>query len=87
MTFTPKKDLANHIRFIAEYEDGSSDGFAVPECTLDQGPGKMSIARIVAHEWQTDGYLKPGKIVSVRRLTTEEFLSDMFGFDGTGRSL
>ena len=22
----------------------------VPECTLDQGPGKMSIARIVAHE-------------------------------------
>ena len=21
MTFTPEKDLANHIRFIAEYED------------------------------------------------------------------
>ena len=80
MTFTPKKDLANHIRFIAEYEDGSSDGFAVPECTLDQGPGKMSIARIVAHEWQTDGYLKPGKIKSVRRLTTEEFMSGVMGW-------
>ena len=25
MTFTPEKDLANHIRFIAEYENGSSD--------------------------------------------------------------
>ena len=35
---------------------------SVPECTLDQGPGKMSIARIVTHEWQTDGYLKPGTI-------------------------
>ena len=43
---------------------------------LDQGPGKMSIARIVAHEWQTDGYLKPGKIVGVRRLTTEEFVQN-----------
>ena len=35
MTFTPEKDLANHIRFIAEYEDGSSDVFAVPECSLE----------------------------------------------------
>ena len=69
----PEGDLTNHIRFIAEYEDGSSDVFAVPECTLDQGP--MPIARIVAREWQTDGYLKPGKIVGVRRLTTEEFMS------------
>ena len=34
----------------------------------------MSIARIVAPEWQTDGYLKLGKIVGVRRPTTEEFL-------------
>ena len=75
MTFDPEGDLRNHIRFIAEYEDGSSDVFAVPECTLDQGPGKMSIAHIVAREWQTDGYLKPGKIVGVRRLTTEEFMS------------
>ena len=50
MTFTPEKDLASRIRFIAEYEDGSVDNFAVPECTLDQGPGKISSARIVAHE-------------------------------------
>ena len=39
----------------------------------------MSIARIVAHEWQTDGYLKPVKIKRVRRQTTGKFLSDMFG--------
>ncbi len=75
MTVNPEGDLKNHIRFIAEYEDGSSDVFAVPECTLDQGPGKMSIARIVAHEWQADGYLKPGQIERVRRLTTEESLA------------
>ena len=76
MTFTPEADLKNHIRFIAEYEDGSSDGFAVPECTLDQGPGKMSIARIVAHEWQTDGYLKPGKIVGLPWLPRAEFVQN-----------
>ena len=35
----------------------------------------MSIARIVAPEWQTDGYLKLGKIVGVRRPTTEESLA------------
>ena len=35
----------------------------------------MSIALIVAHEWQTDGYLKPGEIKRVQRLTTEEFMS------------
>ena len=26
-----------HPRFIADYEDGSEDMFAVPECTLGQG--------------------------------------------------
>ena len=66
MTFTPEADLKNHIRFIAEYEDGSSDVFAVPECSLNQGP--MPIARIVAHEWQADGYLPHGGIIAVRRL-------------------
>ena len=30
-----------HPRFVAMYEDGSTDVFAVPECTLDQGPGKI----------------------------------------------
>ena len=77
MTLNPRRDIANHIRFVAEYEDGLLGLFAVPECSLNQGP--MPIASIVAHEWQADGYLPAGKIVSVRRLTTEEFLSDMFG--------
>ena len=81
MTFTPEKDLAEHVRLIAVFEDGTTDVFAIPECSLEQGP--MPIARIVAHEWQTDGYIKPGKIVGVRRLMTEEFLSDMFGAAGS----
>ena len=54
-------DLAEHVRFVAMYEDGSIDHFAIPECSLNQGP--MPIARSVAREWQTDGYLKLGKIV------------------------
>ena len=60
------------------YEDGSVDHFAIPECSLNQGP--MNIARSVAREWQTDGYLKPGKIVGVRRLTTEELRSGVMGW-------
>ena len=76
MTFTPEADLKNHIRFIAEYEDGV---FAVPECSLNQGP--MPIARSVAREWQGDGYLKPGKIVGLRRPTVEESI-EMLGLSG-----
>ena len=49
------------------------DVFAVPECSLNQGP--MPIARIVAREVADNGYLPPGKIVRVRRLTSEEFMS------------
>ena len=56
----------------------SIDHFAIPECSLNQGP--MNIARSVAREWQTDGYLKPGKIVGVRRLTTEELMSGVMGW-------
>ena len=41
-----------------------SDVFAIPECSLDQGP--MNILPIVAHEWQQDGFLKPGVIVGIR---------------------
>jgi hypothetical protein len=69
MTLTPKQDLANHVGFIAEYDDGSKDVFAVPQSTLDQGPpeGWNGIARIVAGEWQRDGHLKPGNIVRVYR--------------------
>ena len=73
MTLNPRRDIANHIRFVAEYEDGLLGLCAAPECSLNQGP--MPIARIVAHEWQADGYLPQGKIVSARRLTTEEFMS------------
>ena len=73
MTFTPEKDLAHHIRFIAEYEDGSNDVFAVPECTLRQGPSAVGIARLVAGEWQRDGYLKEGRIVGVRWPPRAEF--------------
>ena len=64
MTFT------EHIRFIAEYEDGSKHFFAVPQCTLEQGlrdKGRYSITCILAYEWQQDGYLKPGKIARVYR--------------------
>ena len=44
----------------------------------------MPIARVVAHEWQTDGYLKPGTIKRVRMLTTEEFVSDVMGWSVMG---
>ena len=37
MTFTQEEEPADHIRFIAEYEDGSKHFFAVPQCTLEQG--------------------------------------------------
>jgi hypothetical protein len=69
MTLTPAGDLAEHVRFIAEFEDGSRDVFAVAQSTLDQGPqeGWNGIARIVAYQWQCDGYIKPGNIVKVYR--------------------
>ena len=74
MTLTPEKDLAQHVRLIAMYEDGSQDVFAVPQATLDQGPGVAGIARIIAGEWQRDGYLKPGKIVAVWWRPAGEFV-------------
>jgi hypothetical protein len=74
MTVSPKEDLAKHVRFIAEYEDGSQDVFAVPQSTLDQGPGALGIARIVAGEWQRDGHLKRGTITKVRRPSIEEWM-------------
>jgi len=36
-----------------------NDVLAAPQATLDQGPGAAGVARIVAGEWQRDGYLKP----------------------------
>ena len=37
MTSAQEEEPAEHIRFIAEYEDGSKHFFAVPQCTLEQG--------------------------------------------------
>jgi len=78
MTLNPKEDLAKHVRFIAEYDDGSEEVFAVPQATLDQGPGALRIARVVASEWQRYGHLKPGTIVSIRRPSVEELI-EMYG--------
>jgi len=47
MTFTRDQELAEHLRYIAEYEDGSKHVFAVPQSTLEQGlpnEGRYSIA-------------------------------------------
>ena len=63
---TRKRLSAARVRLVAMYADGSEDAFAIPHATLDQGPGAAGVARIVAGEWQRDGYLKPGKIVGVR---------------------
>jgi hypothetical protein len=48
-----------------EYDDGSTEMFAVPELPLSRDRESGGIARIVAREWQNDGYLKPGRIVRV----------------------
>ena len=64
MTMDPC-DLAKHVQFQAEYDDGSTDVFAVLEATLLQG-GVPAVLPIIAWEWQQDGYLKPGTIVAVR---------------------
>jgi hypothetical protein len=65
MTFDPAGDLSRHVLFQADYDDGSTDVFGVPEATLLQG-GVPAALPIIAWEWQQDGYLKPGTIVSVR---------------------
>jgi len=49
VTLTPEKDLANpdYVKFLARYEDGALNAFAVAKATLEQGPpeGRKSIAR------------------------------------------
>lgn len=60
----PESDLAKHVRFTVEYDDGSMDVFAVPEATLQQGA--LEVVRIIAGEWQRDGFIKEGRIVGVR---------------------
>ena len=68
MTVSPERDLLNYRKYVAKFEDGSQDVFACPDETLEQGPrsGWGLILRHVAHEWQKDGYLKSGRIVSIR---------------------
>ena len=62
-----EQDLkSGNVRVIAIYEDGSTDVFAVAQSTLDQGPAPQTIARMVAWEWQRDGYLSRGEIIGVR---------------------
>jgi hypothetical protein len=69
MTVNPEGDLASPdcVRCLARYSDGGVDAFAIPKATLQQGPeeGWNSIARIVAHEWMTDGYIRQGTIVEI----------------------
>ena len=64
MTFSPERDLVKYPRFVAQFADGSSDVFAVPEATLQQGA--LEIVHIIAGEWQRDGFIKEGRIVGVR---------------------
>jgi hypothetical protein len=58
MTFTPEHDLAEHPRWLVQYADGAQDVIAIPMCTLQQGPGWGTIARIIAHEWMADGFIR-----------------------------
>ncbi len=57
-----------HIRFIAEYADGSTDPFDIPLTDLREGD---HVAGIIARERQREPLcwprLKPGKIIGVHR--------------------
>jgi hypothetical protein len=68
MTFTLEHDLAEHPAGSCSYADGAQDVIAIPMCTLQQGPGWGTIARIIAHEWMVDGFIRQGTIVRVRPL-------------------
>jgi hypothetical protein len=52
------------IRFIAKYEDGSSDDFWIDRWTLSRGD---HVAFMVAREHQAEKKLPPGTIVRVKR--------------------
>jgi hypothetical protein len=58
MTLDPAGDLARHVRFQADFSDGTTDAFAIPKGTLQQGDAP-SVLRTVAHEWQRDGLTRP----------------------------
>src|SRR5262245_30045662 len=58
MTLTPAADLLRFPRYVCEYEDGGTDVFACPDSMLEQGP-KLAMLRLVADEWQADGFSNP----------------------------
>ena len=64
MTFCPEGDLARHLRFLVEYDDGAMDAFAMPQATLQQGTSWVIVT--IAGEWQRGGHLRDGNIVAIR---------------------
>jgi hypothetical protein len=54
----------DHIRFVAEYEDGSTHHFNIPTYTIQKTD---SVDRIIASERQAKGELPKGKIKDMRR--------------------
>ena len=70
--------VANHPRFVAEMTTART------RCVCN--PGVQLRSRADEHcphrraRVKTDGYLKSRKIASVRRPTTEEFMSGMMGW-------
>ena len=67
MTLSPGSDLVRFPRYVCEYEDGGTGVFACPDARLEQAPdGKLAMLRLVANEWQADGYLRSGTIVAIR---------------------
>jgi hypothetical protein len=61
----PKRRKNDDVTFIAQYENGTEEYFAVDRFTLRNGD---AIARVIAGEWQRGGRLPPGKIVKIRRV-------------------
>jgi hypothetical protein len=67
MTLSPGSDLLRFPRYVCEYEDGGTGVFACPDARLEQAPdGKLAMLRLVANEWQADGYLRSGTIIAIR---------------------
>ena len=68
MALSPGSDLVRFPRYVCVYDDGGTDVFACPDATLQQGPpeGRLAMLRLVANEWQADGFLRPGTIVAIR---------------------
>jgi hypothetical protein len=65
----PRRKPPAKVRFIVEFEVGSSSSFIVDEYTLRTGD---HVAVVVAGERQRKGELRAGKIKSVRRAPASE---------------